>query len=158
VWWLAAAALCVGSTGFLKIYFFVCPPLSDLQSPSGHTSLSTLVYGTLTFAVAVASTGWRRYAAIGAGILFVGGIGISRILIHAHSIPEVMLGSIMGLVALAFFAYEYWRYRPLQPRLQPLLVICVLVMVLLNGQQLRAEDLLHAIGIYLSDHAGMACL
>jgi hypothetical protein len=30
-------------------------------------------------------------------------------------------------------------------------------MVLLNGQELRAEDLLHAIGIYLN-HAGMLCL
>lgn len=157
VWWLAAAALCMGSTAILKIYFFVCPPLNDLHSPSGHTSLSTLVYGTITIAIAAASVGWQRYAAIAAGAIFISGIGISRVVVQAHSIPEVVLGSIIGLVALALFTKQYWPHRPSEPRLRPLVLICALFMVLLNGQQLRAEDLLHAIGIYLNN-AGMVCV
>jgi hypothetical protein len=57
LWWLVAVALCMGSTAALNIYFFVCPPLTDLHSPRGHTSLSTLVYGALMLAVATVVTG-----------------------------------------------------------------------------------------------------
>jgi membrane-associated phospholipid phosphatase len=155
--WLVAVGLCMGGTAVLKIYFFICPPLTDLHSPSGHTSLSTLVYGALTLAVAAAFTGWRRWTVAGAGTVFIAGIGISRVLVQAHSIPEVVLGSILGLVALAVFAPQYWPHRPTKPWLRPLVVTCALLMVLLNGQELRAEDLLQAIGIYLNN-AGMVCL
>lgn len=155
--WLAAVALCAGGTAVLKIYFFICPPLTDLHSPSGHTSLSMLVYGALTLAVAAAFTGWRRSAIIAAGAVFIAGIGISRVLVQAHSIPEVVLGSLLGLAALALFAHQYWQHHPARPWLRPLVVTCAVVMVLLNGQELRAEDILHAIGLYLNN-AGMVCL
>lgn len=157
VGWLVAIALCAGGTAVLKIYFFICPPLIDLHSPSGHTSLGTLVYGALTLAVAAAFTGWRRWAIVGAGAVFIAGIGISRVLVQAHSIPEVVLGSILGLAALALFARQYWQHHPARPWLRPLVVTCAILMVLLNGQELRAEDILHAIGIYLNN-AGMVCL
>src|SRR5215467_4837755 len=62
LWWFVAVALCMGSTAALKIYFFICPPLVDLHSPSGHTSLSTLVYGALAVTVATVVTGWKRVA------------------------------------------------------------------------------------------------
>src|ERR1700758_3823095 len=92
LWWFIAVALCMGSTAVLKIYFFVCPPLIDLHSPSGHTSLSTLVYGALTLAVATVVGGWKRIAVMAAGTAFVVAIGISRVAIQAHSTVEVLLG------------------------------------------------------------------
>ena len=52
VWWAAAVSLCIGGTALLKVIFFVCPPFADLQSPSGHTNLSTLVYGALAMIIA----------------------------------------------------------------------------------------------------------
>ena len=156
IWWLVAVALCMGSTAVLKIYFFVCPPLTDLHNPSGHTSLSTLVYGTLTLAVATVVTGWKR-AAVGIfGAGFIAAIGISRVVIHFHSIPEVFFGSVVGVGALALFARQFWPHRPREPHLQPMLITCIALMVMLNGQELRAEALLHAIGLYLN-YAGMSC-
>jgi membrane-associated phospholipid phosphatase len=156
-WWLVAIALCIGSTAVLKIYFYVCPPVTDLHSPSGHTSLSTLVYGTLTLAGAAAVTGWRRSMIVIAGAALIGGIGVSRLIVHAHSIPEVVVGSMIGLCALAFFGTQFWTYRPAELRLTPLVAVCALLMVLLNGQDISAEEMLHAIGLHLSQ-AGMACL
>jgi membrane-associated phospholipid phosphatase len=155
-WWLVALALCVGSTAALKIYFFVCPPLIDLHSPSGHTSLSTLVYGALTLAVATVVGGWKRIAVMAAGTAFVVAIGISRVAIQAHSTVEVLLGWVIGVAALAVFAARFWPYRPAEPRLQGLLVVSVALMVMLNGQDLHAEGMLHAIGVYLNS-AGMVC-
>ena len=148
-WWLVALVLCMVSTAILKVYFFICPPITDLHSPSGHTSLSVLVYGAVTLAVAAAANGWRRAAVAAAGAFFIVGIAISRVVVRAHSVPEVVLGLIIGIAALMLFARQFWRYRPSKLRLRPLLVVCVVLMVLLNGQDLRAEDLLHRIGIYL---------
>jgi len=45
VWWAITVAFCVGMTALLKVSFYGCPPTPDLHSPSGHTSLSTLVLG-----------------------------------------------------------------------------------------------------------------
>jgi membrane-associated phospholipid phosphatase len=156
-WWLGALAVCMGSTAVLKVYFFVCPPIVDLHSPSGHTSMSTLVYGALTLAVAAAFTGWRRLAILVTGFIFIAGIGVSRIVIHAHSAVEVVVGSSIGIAALALFASQFWHHRPAEPQLRPLVLGSALLMVLLNGQDLRAEDMLHAIGIYLNQ-AGIVCL
>jgi membrane-associated phospholipid phosphatase len=157
LWWFIAVALCMSSTAALKIYFFVCPPLTDLHSPSGHTSLSTLVYGALTLAIATIVTGWKRVAVIASGAAFIATIGVSRILVHAHSVPEVVLGSLIGIAALALFASQFWPRRPAEPRLQAMLIASIALMVMLNGRDLRAEDMLHAVGLYLN-HAGMACI
>src|SRR5947209_5300756 len=59
-WWVAAVVLCAGGTALLKMYFFACPLMPELRSPSGHTSLSTLVYGALTALIALEPRGWRR--------------------------------------------------------------------------------------------------
>lgn len=156
VWWLGAVAFCAGTTAVLKIYFFVCPPLTDLHSPSGHTSFSTLVYGTITLALATELSGWRRAAIASGGAVFVIGIGVSRVLVNAHSIPEVLLGWLIGSATLSAFAHRFLRHPRSGHRLNLLIAGSVLLMILLNGQDLSAEDMLHAIGISLR-HAGMAC-
>jgi membrane-associated phospholipid phosphatase len=157
LWWLVAVALCMGSTAVLKIYFYVCPPVTDLQSPSGHTSFSTLVYGALTLALAGAFTGWRRSVVVIAGTTFIAGIGVSRLLVHAHSVPEVVVGSAIGLCALALFGAQFWSQRPAELRLRPLVMVCAVMMVLLGGQDISAEEMLHTIGLHLSE-AGLACI
>jgi membrane-associated phospholipid phosphatase len=149
-WWVVALALCIGGTGILKIYFFACPPLSDLHSPSGHTSFSTLIYGTLTLAVASTLEGWRRWSAVLAGTLFILAIAVSRIVVHAHSIPEVILGSILGAFALALLVIAYRREAPAKTYLAPLVTVSAMLVVLLNGHEVHAEELLHHIAIYLN--------
>jgi membrane-associated phospholipid phosphatase len=150
LWWLIALAICIGVTGVLKIYFFACPPLSDLHSPSGHTSLSILVYGGLTVAVASAASGWRRIAVIAVGASFVTGIAVSRILVEAHSIPEVLLGSLIGAAALYVFARDYSREPMATAFLPPLVAVCTMLVMLLNGHEVRAEEFLHQIALYLA--------
>jgi membrane-associated phospholipid phosphatase len=149
-WWLVALALCIGGTGLLKIFFFACPPLADLHSPSGHTSFSTLVYGTLTLAVASAMQDWRRWLAVLAGSAFVLAIAVSRIVVHAHSIPEVILGSVLGLAALSLLVAAYLREPPGKTYLAPLITVSVLLVVFLNGHEVRAEELLHHIAVYFN--------
>jgi membrane-associated phospholipid phosphatase len=148
-WWTASVVFCGGVTAVLKIFFWGCPPVSDLHSPSGHTSLGTLVYGATALIIAVEGGRWRPRVAAGAGAGLVLAIGVSRLLLDAHSVPEVVLGWLIGSASLALFGWDYRRCRPPTPRLAPLLVSVVVVAAVLHGSQLRAEELLHRITAYL---------
>ena len=154
-WWTAAVAICGGATAILKIYFYVCPVAVELSNPSGHTSLSTLVYGGLIVIVARSVAGWRRYviAVLGAAVVF--SIGMSRLVLQLHSLPEVLVGWLIGSLALWIFA------RALQRReyryLRGLIAACVIVTVSLTGQEVRAEKLLHTLGLHLRD-IGLTCI
>jgi hypothetical protein len=80
--------------------------------------------------------GWKLAAALGLGVAAI--VGVSRVAIHAHSGPEVVLGGAVGVSALAFFV---WRAGPVPPRLRPgpLILVCLPLMLLLHGARLNAE-------------------
>jgi membrane-associated phospholipid phosphatase len=148
MWWLIVVAICIGGTALFKIYFFACPPTADLRSPSGHTSLGTLVYGTLIMFTAVETQKWRRWMIVAIGVLFILSIAVSRVLLRAHTMPEVVFGLLIGCVALAIFTKAYLNYHPARVWLQPLFLVVVIVIIGLHGHELRAEEFLHQISIY----------
>jgi membrane-associated phospholipid phosphatase len=149
LWWVAAVLLCGGGTAILKIFFWGCPPLPDLHSPSGHTSLSTLVYGALALVTALEGGRWRPPFAVAVGAGLVMTIAGSRLLLDAHSVPEVVVGWLIGGACLGLFAHGYRRFRPQRVYLAPLLVGAAVLMSMLHGSELRAEELLHRITGYL---------
>jgi membrane-associated phospholipid phosphatase len=154
-WWSIAVAICAGATAILKIYFYVCPLAADFSNPSGHTSLSTLVYGSLALIIARSVIGWRRYliALLGAAVVF--GIGMSRVLVQVHSLPEVLVGWLIGGFALWTFARGFGIRE--YPYLRGLIAACAVVTVSLTGQEVRAEKLLHVLGLHLLD-MGFTCI
>jgi membrane-associated phospholipid phosphatase len=156
-WWAAAAMLCMAGTALLKILFVMCPPAADLQSPRGHTSLGTLVYGALFMLIAMTNQGRLRYAAIGVGGALVLLIALSRVALHTHTVLETGLGLAIGAGALALFASVFHASPPTQMRLRPLLLSVAVLLVLLHGRQLHAEDLLRAIGGYVKQSSGLSC-
>jgi membrane-associated phospholipid phosphatase len=149
VWWLIAVAICIGGTALLKIYFFSCPLVTELRSPSGHTSLGTLVYGTLILFTAGETEKWRRWAVIAIGALFILSIAVTRVLLHAHTMAEVVLGLFIGSVALIIFTQAYLRHRPVQRWFSPLFLVVAIIIFALHGHELRAEEFLHRISLYL---------
>jgi len=156
LWFACALAICIGATAGLKVLFAVCPPDASLQSPSGHTSLSTLVYGGLAAIAAVHGRDWWRNAAAAAGLLVVVAIAATRVILNAHTFTETVLGLAIGAAALAIFVCPYWRLGRAELSLRPLLVTVVLLVVSLHGSQLRAEDFLEAIGVQL-EADGVSC-
>jgi membrane-associated phospholipid phosphatase len=154
--WTLAVAFCAGATAVLKIYLSVCSLSPALQGPSGHTSFSMLVYGGVALVIAAQSTGWQRLMALAAAGGLICGIAISRIVIGAHTPLEVALGVIIGSIAVAIFARSYFSHRPVDLALRPLVVVLVLLAILLNGQEVHAEELLHALGRYLH-FGGVTC-
>jgi len=152
-WWGGSVVACVSVTAASKIFFWGCPPLTGVHSPSGHTSLSTLVYGAMALMIAIEYGGWRRHIAAAGGIGLILAIGMSRLLLDTHTLPEVILGWIIGGASLALFGPGYRRDRPRDARLSPLLFGAALLVSMLHGRELRAEVLLHRI----ADYFGISC-
>lgn len=153
--WILAVIFCAGAIGLLKIYSSACS-IGVVNSPSGHVAMSTLIYGGLALTIAAR---WRRMAVLAAiaGIGVIGAIAVSRVVIGAHDITEVLIGAAIGAAALAIFAKSVIRDLPAVPA-KPILASVVLAVVLLHGQQVQAEQLIRVLGRYLHTQQVGVCL
>lgn len=148
-WWLVAVACCAGLTAALKVFFDTCPPTPALHSPSGHTSLSTLIYGALTRVTADEARGLPRMLAVGGGTMFILAIAVSRLLLSAHTGLEVGLGLVIGAGGLILFGQSYRQRRATRAWFYLLIVTGGGLMAALHGQALDGEPIIHAIVGYL---------
>ena len=152
-WWLLAVAVCAGVTAALKILFYGCPPAADLRSPSGHASLSALVYGALVVLAAARATQRQRLALIAIGTAAILAIAASRVALHDHTIAEAISGLAIGAAALAIFVWRFLSRPPLPSPVWPLLVPAAFLVVVLHGDRLRAAEFFNAIGAYVQENA-----
>jgi hypothetical protein len=150
--WVIALGFCAVLTALSKIVFYGCPPAGDMHSPSGHTSLSVLVYGALALAAAAGRPGPRRALMLGAGLGLILAIAVSRLLLDAHSLPEVGLGLIIGTVSLVLFSRQYLQCP--NTKVWPLLVAAGVLVSILHGREVHAEQYLHWITGYLHVQCG----
>lgn len=136
--------LCLGVMTVLKVLFISCGHVigSSIVSPSGHASLATLFFGSLAVLV------WARrpgVAGVVIGIALIDliiAIAISRVLLGAHNLPEVLVGVLIGLVALVLFAWPYLRLPHPDLRLRRLALVMLPAFLLTYGTILPAEHLL----------------
>jgi membrane-associated phospholipid phosphatase len=151
IWWSAALILCGTGIGVLKMLFFACPPGGDLDSPSGHTALSALVYGGLaTILASETQSKWLRRAIGAAAFFLIVTIADSRLVLHMHSLPEVAAGMAIGIATLALFVFQYRRIPHKHGRILPLLLIASITVAVFHGQQLTPESRLHALSLLLN--------
>jgi membrane-associated phospholipid phosphatase len=107
---------CVGSvtvlTAFLKAWFAGCHyDFAGIHSPSGHTGFSVVAYGGVATVLAAGGPlNQRRWIAL-LYVLWVLGIGLSRVLLHDHTPQEVMAGYLIGGIGVAVFAFFYRAKR-----------------------------------------------
>jgi membrane-associated phospholipid phosphatase len=147
--WVIAVGLCVATTALLKIYLYACPLAPDFVSPSGHSSLSVLIYGAIALVIAAQHTGWLRAVILATGVSLIVAITVSRLWLNAHSAPEVAVGVAIGTATLALFAAHYLRSRTEGKWLRPLILWVIVITAIFHGQELRAEAFLHAISRHL---------
>lgn len=96
--WLVAGGLCWGLMTLLKLGFAACGPgpgNGALADPSGHTASGAFVYaGAATLLVSIRPA-WAVAIAIAAVI------GVSRVAVGAHSVPDVLAGGAVGVACVA---------------------------------------------------------
>jgi membrane-associated phospholipid phosphatase len=133
--WLGVVFITFGLMLVLKLGFLACAPLTgpiDIHSPSGHVAAATVVCGGLA-----ALLTRRRTSILPVAMLAAVVIGVSRLVLGMHSLPEVVLGGLVGLAgATALLALA----GP-TPALRPgrLLAVVVIVAALFHGMHLPAE-------------------
>jgi membrane-associated phospholipid phosphatase len=159
MWWASAVALCAVVTVTAKIGLQSCLfgwSVGALRSPSGHTSLSTTVYGSCALVLAADASRWRRLVAIGAGALIIGAIAASRVYLHAHTGPEVIVGLVIGLLCVAWFGYGAARSGEGEVPWQAVVALAVLAVAVTYGAHIDLEDIIRAIAHQLGLGSG-AC-
>lgn len=142
--WLQALTCCLVATFLLKFGFLTCCRAwgVNIVSPSGHASMSALVYGALTIVITRQSTRWRVPIAL-VGITLIVAIALTRIILRIHNRAEVAIGLGIGLVSLCVFAWRYFRLRKRKIALPWIGVGTAIIFPLLYGIHLPVESLIH---------------
>ena len=145
VGWTLAVGVTLGFTLLLKLVFLACGhllPSVMMRSPSGHVAASGAVYGGL-FAVAARVSGrptgrhgrlWQSLFTLAVIVA----IGASRLVLGAHTWPEVLAGGMIAMAG-AVAADRFMGRPPRSLALRPLGATAILVVSLLHGLRLPAE-------------------
>jgi membrane-associated phospholipid phosphatase len=117
VLWLLALGGCAVTMVALKIGFLTCGHFvfdGTVRTPSGHSSMAALFYGAAALTIGRISppAAKHRHLMLAAAFLFALIIGLSRVVIHAHTPQEVVVGLSVGFAWLAGFALLLRRVRP----------------------------------------------
>jgi|SRR6185312_8033755 len=159
-WRRGALAWTVGVCGTLavmlglKMLFTICGPAVpelNIRTPSGHTAAAAVIYGGLA-----ALLGLRPAVAVmlsvGIAVLF----GASRLALGAHTLPEAVVGGLVGCAGVAVIAC---LAGPKPPRMRhaALLAAPLLLLVLLHGVHLHAEPTIGRLAHLLDTWPFTAC-
>ena len=102
----AALFACLLATLVAKLAFHACGseiPAFGIESPSGHASISAVFYGCLALNVAAGRPLWQRTGIYAGTALFVALVGVSRVVVEAHTLPDVIAGTSIGMLAILVF-------------------------------------------------------
>jgi len=137
-WWRGARAWLIGAGGvllsilLLKLAFLACTPDHALHSPSGHTAAAAVTCGGLVALL----TGRPRWA-LAVSVLAAVVIGGSRLALGVHTVPEVLVGALVGVGGAGATA---WLAGPVPVFNRNWMVMSALtIVVLLHGMRLPAE-------------------
>lgn len=106
--------------------------LSSYSFPSGHSTMSLVIYGLLAFLI---SRGWpagRRWGLMLAAGTLIAAIGISRLYLGAHWLSDVVGGYALGMAWVTLLVMAWRCHRPHSEPLDGLLAV-VLAALLLAG-------------------------
>jgi membrane-associated phospholipid phosphatase len=145
--WVVAIGAAAVAISALKLVFGACETALTttvhIVSPSGHTAMSTAVYGSLALLIGGQfPTRCRRGLALAAAILVVA-IGWSRVVLHDHSRAEMLIGFLVGAGALALFRAMLGRETGPPLPLKWLLLCGAVVIAVMHGTRWMIEPAMH---------------
>ena len=113
LWLVGAVGSCAVLTILLKVTFMTCAGVwhTGITSPSGHTSMGTVVYGAAGLLAIRHTSTPQRWVLLALTATLIAVIAISRIATGAHNFGEVLVGLAVGATACVAFAVHYLR-RP----------------------------------------------
>ena len=122
-WWLALLAVAAFVTTLSKIAFLgwgIGSATLDFTGISGHAMFAAAIYPLLLGAVfAQQPVGWQRVA-VGIGVALALLVAVSRVIVGAHSVSEVVAGVAVGGLVSAWALSRGHLPRARVPALLPL--------------------------------------
>ncbi len=116
-YWLAAVGVAEALVKVIKLALHRPRPgalyagLEQFSFPSGHATLSVVVYGFLALMLAARASTRLRVVIASATVLLVGGIALSRLYLGAHWMSDVVGGLSFGAAWVAALAIAYLYQR-----------------------------------------------
>jgi membrane-associated phospholipid phosphatase len=143
--WGGALLSCAALAFLLKVGFRTChAQLGEfaIVSPSGHAALATTLYGSVAVLFA---RGCRTLAGVAVGLsaaALSGAVGVSRVMLHAHTALEVSAGLLIGLTSIAAFRAAIIGERQFALPAVPAMMVFAALAVAVHGQHLNLEGLI----------------
>lgn len=119
-------------------------------SPSGHAAFGAAFYGTVGMMAGSRLRGWRRHLLLLAVAAVVVAVGVSRVRLSYHTVPEVMIGLAIGTAAALAAIWALARVavpqapRPASAVAGPAVAVALLAVPLAalvwSGHRLHVED------------------
>lgn len=118
VYWVSAIAFGVIATATLKFALKLPRPISVYHEgvsiygfPSGHTTMSTVIFGFLAVLLAQGMTTTYRWIPYVTASLLIIAIAFSRLYLGAHWLSDVLGGATLGTAWVAFLSIAYLRHQ-----------------------------------------------
>ena len=144
-WLLLRSVLMAGvAIVVCKVVFLSCAShwQTAIHSPSGHACMSAVVYGSLGVVLCAGRTPLARVVITTAVIFVVGAIAISRVLLGVHTIAEVCIGLVIGILAQLLFAHSTARMEPVRFEARTFTLALAATWLITIGVRLPAESIL----------------
>jgi len=157
-WWcvlLSGGLIAVAATKIAYLGWGIGIPALDFTGISGHAMRATAVMPVLLCLVFINASRHVRVGAITAGMLSGVLIGVSRLMVHAHSPSEAVAGCVLGAVVSATFLCMLFRVPqpPLRFRERRALPLLLLLLVpIFAAKPAPTERWLHVVATTLSGH------
>jgi membrane-associated phospholipid phosphatase len=151
--WLAVLGAASGLVTLTKIAFMgwgVGVRDLDFTGISGHAMVSSAVLPVALFVACLPGRRWVRAFGVSAGVLIGIVVGVSRILLNAHSVSEVVTGCGLGALAALVFVAFAWRAEPGKLAGAPVAVSLAMVAITLHGISVPTQRWITDIALHLS--------
>lgn len=153
--WLGLLGVAIGVVALTKIAFLgwgVGVRELDFTGVSGHAMLSTAVYPVALFLMLLPTRRPVRLAGVVIGLAAGLAVGLSRVVLDAHSPSEAVAGCAVGALAAVVFVWWSWDAKPGHLHAVPVALSLLMLTVALHDVRVPTQRWITHIALHLSGH------
>jgi len=153
--WLLLLGAAIGVVTVTKLAFLgwgVGVRELDFTGVSGHAMLSTAVYPVALFLMLLRTHPAIRVLGVLLGLAAGMAVGVSRVVLSAHSPSEAVTGCLVGALAALLFVRMAWKAQPERLSVLPVAVSLMLLAVLMHGVHVPTQRWVTHIALKVSGH------
>jgi membrane-associated phospholipid phosphatase len=153
--WLLLLGAAIGVVTVTKLAFLgwgVGVRELDFTGVSGHAMLSTAVYPVALFLMLLPARPALRLVGVLIGLAAGIAVGLSRVVLDAHSPSEAITGCIVGALTALMFVRWSWDAEPGRLSAVPVTVSLVMLFVGLHGVHVPTQRWVTHIALKVSGH------